>query len=115
MSVQVIYPMSTSDYRPGGIELNPEKRIIRPFRSGEINGIPGEVWHKRTLWFCFFNPMETSLDEARAMMDDIADDAGRICDGYDRVWDGCDFVGRYTDEAQRLIDKVGLRVGKLFL
>ena len=65
--------------------------------------MPAGVWHGLTLRWQL--PALTA-DAANALMGDIADAAGRVCDGFERAWDGHNFVGRYDEDAREAQDEI---------
>jgi hypothetical protein len=71
--------------------------------SRDRTGMPAGVWHGLTLRWQL--PALTA-DAANALMGDIADAAGRVCDGFERAWDGHNFVGRYDEDAREAQDEI---------
>ena len=96
--------------QPGGIEVDPEERIMQAFVNTEINGTPCDVWHGRRFWFCLPDPMSTSVRELAELMRNLKPLAQRICDGYESEWNGNNFVGRLNADAQAAYDEMQQRV-----
>lgn len=71
--------------------------------SRDRTGMPAGVWHGLTLRWQL--PALTA-DAANALMSDLADAAGRVCDGFERAWDGHNFVGRYDEDARAAQDEI---------
>lgn len=71
--------------------------------SRDRTGMPAGVWHGLTLRWQL--PALTA-DAANALMEDLADAAARVCDGFERAWDGHNFVGRFDEEAREAQDEI---------
>jgi hypothetical protein len=71
--------------------------------SRDRTGMPASVWHNLALRWRL--PALTA-DAANALMGDLADAAARVCDGFERAWDGHNFVGRYDAEAREAQDEI---------
>lgn len=95
-----VYPRQTKP-QPAYVELNEDGEVSADY-NGEIgNAVPMAVWHRRTLRFDV---------SPRVGGDDLADflesDAvvallERIHAGHTVEWDGNNFVGRLTEDAER--------------
>ena len=71
--------------------------------SRDRTGMPAGVWHGLALRWQL--PALTA-DAANALMEDVADAAARVCEGFERAWDGHNFVGRYNDDARDAQDEI---------
>lgn len=90
--------------QPCFVELDCDKRTLTAESNPEIgNAVPVHVWHHRILRWTI--PCLTD-DAVNALLDELADDAGIVCDGYTCEWDGSDHVGRYTDDAEAAMERI---------
>ncbi|GAB0154657.1 hypothetical protein [Marinobacterium sp. BA1] len=84
--------------QPAFITLNPDTREVSADYTSELGtGIPMTVWHNLELRF----PVLASVS-GEALVDFCREQTelfGRICDGFESVWDGSNYVGRYTEDA----------------
>lgn len=101
------YPQQTQA-QPVEVELDCETGKLGIGVNGEIgNGVPFEVYHRRTLrWGTL--PLKTEV--ANEMLEDLAPLAQKILDGYSTSWDGHNYVGEYTAEAQAAIEELGEQI-----
>ena len=88
--------------QPCYIELDCEDETLEADYSSEIgNAVPAYVWNNRAIRFRI--PALTA-DAANSLMEDLLERCQKIVDGYENVWDGNNYVGKFTVEAQELID-----------
>ncbi len=86
------------------VELDCERRTLSASPNAEIgNAVPFAVWHHRVLRWSI--PVLTDA-AANALLDEIAPLAERVCDGYERVWDGNNHVGRYDADAAQAREQI---------
>lgn len=88
--------------QPVHVRLNPESRVLNVGIHHEIgNAVPMDVWHRRELWFRLPDvPLPEAVDQFLPFLVTYAD---TICRGYSKEYDGNNFVGRYTQEAEDAI------------
>jgi len=90
--------------QPCYIELDCEERALSASYDGEIgNAIPFRVYHGRCIRWTI--PCLTAT-AANALLEELAEEAARICDGYDQVWDGHNHVGKLDDDARAASDTI---------
>lgn len=91
--------------QPAFISLDCRTGEVSADYSGEIgNAVPSTVWHGLELRFTI-NSMATA-DDITTMIEDNMSRFQAIVDGFEDVWNGNNWVGRFTDEAQRHIDEL---------
>ena len=71
--------------------------------SRDRTGMPAGVWHGLALRWQL--PALTA-DAANGLMEDVRDAAERVCDGWERVWDGHNHVGRLDDEGRDAVAEI---------
>lgn len=93
--------------QPCYVELDCDNRTLSASYDAEIGpAVPVRVWHHRIIRF----QIPCLTDEAvNDLLDEIAEDASAICEGYERVWDGNNHVGRFTEDADGLIQALNER------
>ena len=97
------YPRQCTS-QPCYIELDCDDEELSADYSSEIgNAVPGYVWHNRAIRFQI--PALTA-DAANSLMEDLLERCQKIVDGYEQVWNGSNHVGKYTSEAQGIIDAI---------
>lgn len=74
-------------------EYNPEIGNARPF----------EVYHGHVRRYTIPALRE---DAANALLDDLAELADRVCDGYESVWDGHNHVAKLDEDAQEAEEEI---------
>lgn len=79
------------------VELNCDSRILSAEVDGDIGGMPIRVWEQRRLRWSI-RPMSAAA--ANDLLANIKPLAERIVDGYELEWDGTDYVGAHSDDAQ---------------
>jgi len=80
------------------VELDCEERTLSASYNGEIgNSIPFRVYHRRCIRWTI--PCLTA-DAANALLEELADEAAIVCDGYESVWDGHNHIGKLDDDAR---------------
>jgi hypothetical protein len=85
--------------QPAYIEVKPEARTVSADWSGEIgNAVPVTVWNNQELRFPV--PANVRGSALIEFCEEHKADFARICDGYSEEWDGSNYVGRYTKDAQ---------------
>jgi hypothetical protein len=90
------YPGQTSA-QDCHVELDCETRTLSASYDTEIgNALPSAVWHGRVRWYGI---PTLRADAADALLDRLAPLAARVCDGYERVWDGSNHVGQLDADA----------------
>lgn len=94
------------------VELNCRDRLLHADWNCEIgNAVPAAVWHGHTRRWGIAT---LTADAANDLLDEIAPLAERVCDGYERDWDGNNHVARFSadalaamDEIERLCERAG--------
>lgn len=91
-------------------EPNPQRAfIILDIRTGEVdadytgelgNAVPADVYHRQVLRFSI-NPMSTT-DQINKMLNEHQAIFQAILAGAEVVWDGCNYAGRFTQDATAL-------------
>ena len=104
------YPNQTSA-QPAYIELNPETGNLSASYNGEIgNAVPMAVWHgKIRRYACPVLPDDRALE----LMEEITPLAERVCAGFSETWDGNNYVGKLTDDAETAEEEIGNIVGAI--
>lgn len=84
--------------------LDPRDRTCGVRQEYRDNATPADEWHGLVLtWRVTGHPHEDTMRQW--IMESMAQLEG-ICNGFEEVWDGSNMVGRYTDEAQNLIQEI---------
>ena len=92
------YPRQTKA-QDAYLELNPEARQAELTWNSEIgNAIPMPLWHHRLVRVSVPNNLTQEQCEELATLAQPM--LVRICDGYEREWDGSNHVGRYSEDAE---------------
>jgi len=90
--------------QPCYIEIDLERDTIEASYNAEIgNAVPMEVWHglrRRYEIPCIF---PATADELMAELLPLAE---RMAAGYECVWDGNNYIGELTDDAQAASDEI---------
>lgn len=90
--------------QPAFIALDIENETVTADYNGNIGGgCSSDVFHGRVLHFPI-NPMSLNTQIAE-LIDENLGDFQKIIVGSEIVWNGNNYVGRFNEEAQRLIDK----------
>lgn len=91
--------------QPAFISLDPENWEAGADWSGEVgNAVPARVWHNLELrWPVPANVRGAALVE---FCEQHADLFARVCDGFEKSWDGNNWVGRYSSDAQDAQEKL---------
>lgn len=76
------------------------------FASELGNAVPADVYHRQVLRFSI-NPMSTT-DQINKMLNEHQAIFQAILAGAEVVWDGCNYAGRFTQDATALIDGLNL-------
>ena len=98
------YP-SQSSPQPTYIELEcDDGNLLADYRAEIGNGVSPAEYHRCTLTWDI--PSAMDLAGINALLDEIAPYAQQIIDGYEHAWDGSNYVGVYSREAQDTIDLV---------
>jgi hypothetical protein len=94
-----------SSPQPCYIELHCESRTLTADSNPEIgNGVPVYVWHHRILRW---NIPALTDDACNSLLDELAEDAKIVCDGYTCEWDGHNHIGVYTQAAEEAQERIG--------
>ena len=82
------------------LEVEPGTRQVTCWVNPEIgNAVPFAVFHKKVLRFGI--PTLTGSAANEMMADkDLQALVTRICAGFEEVWDGHNFIGKYTEDAE---------------
>lgn len=97
------YPGQTQE-QPCYIELDAETGDLSADWNGEIgNAVPERVHHQHVLHWRIPLLTERACNE---LLEELAPLAQRICDGYERQWDGSNHIAHYTDDAQCAIEEI---------
>lgn len=89
--------------------LDPRDRTCGVTQEYRTNSMPMDEWHKLVLtWRVFGHPHP---DTMRQWITESMHDLMRLCDGFEDVWDGHNVVGRYTEEAQKVIAEIEQKLG----
>lgn len=100
------YPGQDSP-QPAFIELDCESRSAEARFSGEVgNAVPAYVWHRRALRFAVPSEIKGGVIAAFLESEEFQVLARRICDGYEKAWDGSSHVGRYTSDAREAMEEL---------
>lgn len=92
------------------VELDCEKRTLSAEYNPEIgNAIPFRVYHGRTIRWTI--PCLTD-DAVNDLLDELAEDAAAVCDGYTCEWDGNNHVGNLDDEAKAASERIHAATGR---
>lgn len=85
--------------QPAYLELDPENRTLQADYSAEIgDAVSAAEFHHRIRTFGINPKMKTSI--INRLMSEVAPLAMTVCDGYEEIWDGNNFVGTYTKQAE---------------
>lgn len=83
------------------LELDPEAGTLTADWDTEIGGgVPESVWHARRRRYSLPSSC-LAADSINAAMDEITSLAERVIAGYSSEWDGSNYVGRYTEDADQ--------------
>lgn len=89
--------------QPGYVEL--DGSMVTADYSGEIgNGVPADVWHNRTLRWYINGAMSGS--DINDLIEQITPLLEIVYAGHDTEWDGNNWVGKLTDEAQEASEQI---------
>jgi len=79
------------------VELDCETRTLSASYDTEIgNALPSAVWHGRVRWYGL---PTLRADAANVLLDRLVPLAVRVCDGYEKVWDGHNWTGTLDADA----------------
>lgn len=79
-------------------------RIMWATYNPEIgNAVPMDVWHGHVRWYAI-PPLRAGA--ATALMEDWEQLARRVCDGYQSIWDGQNYVARLSDDGYKAHEKL---------
>lgn len=104
---QALHHQYPGQFEPQSVylEIDPENQTISMDWYREIgNGVPEDVWHRRILWYIL--SIVPTVDVANQLMDDVLPLAERVVAGHSIEWDGCNHVGRLTEDAQDASDGI---------
>lgn len=91
--------------QPAYLELDIRDGSLDADYSSEIgNGVPGAVWHNLILRFKL--AAYTTAGEIEKIINDNKDLFQAILDGSESHWNGSNWVGQFTDEANELIESL---------
>lgn len=91
--------------QPAFLELDIRDGSLTADYSGEVgNGVPGAVWHGRILRFKLMP--ETTADQIERIINDNVELFQKILDGSEDVWNGSNWVGKFSDEATNIIEQI---------
>lgn len=91
--------------QPAYLELDIRDGKLTADYSGEVgNAVPSSVWHDLVLRFKLMP--ETTADQIEKIINENAEMLQKILDGAEVVWNGSNWVGQFTDEAQDVIDSI---------
>lgn len=94
------------DPQPAYIELS-VNGVVEAGYSGEIgNSVPSDVWHRRTLRWSVTPCISGEAITELLQRDDVIDLLERVHDGHDTKWNGSNFVGTLTDDAEEARDEL---------
>ena len=88
------------------IEFDCENKAVHAAYNPEVgsNGaVPMDVWHRRALRFTC--PNNQDAEYYNDLMADLLPTLEKILSGYESVWDGSNYIGKYTDEAEAAIEE----------
>lgn len=90
---------SQYDVQSAFVELDCAGATLSSTYNSEIgNAVPFSVWHNRELRFGISPYLK--IDAINTLLDEIAPLAQRVVDGYEEEWDGSNYIGTYTDDAE---------------
>lgn len=91
--------------QPAYLELDIRDGSLDADYSGDIgNAVPGAVWHDLVLRFKL-GP-ETTAGQIEKIINDNKDLFQSILDGSESHWNGSNWVGKFSESAQELIDSI---------
>lgn len=91
--------------QPAYLELDIRDGSLDADYSSEIgNGVPGAVWHNLILRFKL--AAYTTAGEIENIINNNKDLFQAILDGSESHWNGSNWVGQFTDEANELIESI---------
>ena len=97
------YPRQTGP-QDAYIELDCETGSVCADWNAEVgNAVPASVWHRRRLRWAI--PILTG-EAANELMTDLLPLFQRVLDGYSTRWDGNNYVGQYTIDANDIIEDI---------
>ena len=95
------YPRQTQA-QDAYIELDPNARTASMTWNAEIgNAIPTALWHHQLVRVSVPNTLSNA--QCQELAAEVQPLLLRICEGYERVWDGSNHVGRYSEDARAAI------------
>lgn len=90
---------SQHDVQSAYVELDcRNEKLYSTYDSSIGYSVPLSVWHNRELRFGISPYLK--IDAINALLDEIAPLAQRVIDGYEEEWDGSNYIGMYTDDAE---------------
>jgi hypothetical protein len=85
--------------QPAFVEFNCQTGELSSDWDGEIgNGVPVDVWNKLRLRWSI--PSALDVYSINDLMETIEGYCQDVSDGFENVWDGSNWVGKYTEKAQ---------------
>ncbi len=82
--------------QPCYVELDCRSRTLRACHAEEIGATPADVYHGHVRRYAIDT---LKSDSAERLLYDLAPLAERVCDGYERVWNGRNHIGRLSRDA----------------
>jgi hypothetical protein len=87
------------------VELDCEQEVLTATYNSEIgNAVPFSFWHGHDQRWCI--PC-LNAPAANNLLQSIQPIAERVISGYESIWDGNNFIAKFTDDAQAAIEEIG--------
>lgn len=84
--------------------LDPRDRTCGVSQEYKTHSTTMDIWHGLVLtWPVTGHPHETTM---RWWITESMADLERLCDSFEKVWNGNNMVGQYTDEGKRIIQEI---------
>ena len=102
-----LYQKFSGQYAPQKchMELDCQFRTLSATYDSTFDGaVSRRVWNRLAVRFSI--PCLTA-DAANALMEEVANDCAKICDGFEVVWNGHNHVGRFSERAAELVESLG--------
>lgn len=91
--------------QPAYIEIDPSDGTVELDWKAELgDGMPAAEWHGLICRIPCANNL--SRAQCRALLKRIEPLVDVVCDGFDTAWDGRNWVGRYTPQAERALEDI---------
>lgn len=85
------------------VELDLKNKLLSADYSSNIGStIPMYVYHRHAIRFPILS--QTTKDTINDLLDEIEPLANRVLGGYESVWNGNNYVGKFTDDAADAIE-----------